>query len=154
MSFRLASYAVCLDQERVLLVFHRPTSHWTLPGGGVEHGEDPIDTVIRELREEAGLDGRVERLLGVDSRVIPGAERLRPGPDHHNVGVFYEVDLPTDVALPEVTSDEIGEVRWVRLERLPGLRRSSLVEIGLNLAKARPLDGHVPGVPVGGLVEH
>ena len=78
MSFRLAAYAVCIEDGRVLLARHVPPkgeSNWTLPGGRVEHGEDPFDAVIREVAEETGCDAVVERLLGVDSRVIPAADR-------------------------------------------------------------------------------
>jgi len=91
MSFRLAAYAVCIEDGRVLLArYLRPTgdSHWTLPGGKVEQAEDPFDAVIREVAEETGCEAVVERLLGVDSRVIPAAE-ARSGIEHQNVGVFY-----------------------------------------------------------------
>ncbi|MEW2428777.1 NUDIX domain-containing protein [Micromonospora sp. NPDC047644] len=77
MSFRLAAYAVCIDEGRVLLARHvSPTgdTHWTLPGGKVEQAEDPFDAVVREVAEETGCVSVVERLLGVDSRVIPAAE--------------------------------------------------------------------------------
>lgn len=53
-SFRLAAYAVCIEDGRVLLARHIPRegeSDWTLPGGRVEHGEDPFDAVIREVAE-------------------------------------------------------------------------------------------------------
>ncbi|MEU7835888.1 NUDIX domain-containing protein [Nonomuraea sp. NPDC049129] len=80
MSFRLAAYAVCIEGRRVLLARHVPPigeSAWTLPGGRVEHGEDPFDAVIREVAEETGYDEVVERLLGVGSRVIPAAVACR-----------------------------------------------------------------------------
>jgi len=67
MSFRLAAYAVCLEGGRVLLARHVPPkgeSNWTLPGGRVEHAEDPFDAVIREVAEETGCDAVVDRLLG------------------------------------------------------------------------------------------
>ncbi|MFG1818792.1 NUDIX hydrolase [Kribbella sp. NPDC049174] len=78
MSFRLAAYAVCVEDGRVLVARHvsaKGESTWTFPGGRVEHEEDPFDAVIREVAEETGCDAVVERLLGVDSRLIPSAGR-------------------------------------------------------------------------------
>lgn len=51
MSFRLAAYAMCVEDGRVLLAYHAPTKNWTLPGGGFKHGEDPFDAVTREVAE-------------------------------------------------------------------------------------------------------
>jgi 8-oxo-dGTP diphosphatase len=153
MTSRLASYAVCIDAGRVLLVHHRATGHWTLPGGGVEHGEDPIKTPVRELHEETGYRGAVERLLGVDSRIIPAAERLRPGPEHQNIGIYYRVSV-TGGDLRTESDAEIVAAAWVPIEDVANLRRSSLVAIGLSLNEHLPADGHVAPVPVGGLVEH
>ncbi|WP_205857230.1 NUDIX domain-containing protein, partial [Phytoactinopolyspora endophytica] len=45
MSLRLAAYAVCIEDGRVLLarsVTPKGESTWTLPGGRVEHAEDPF----------------------------------------------------------------------------------------------------------------
>jgi ADP-ribose pyrophosphatase YjhB (NUDIX family) len=152
-TFRLAAYAVCLQDRRVLLARH-VSGAWTLPGGRVEHGEDPLETVAREVLEETGCVAIVERLLGVDSRVIPAAERAKPGlPDHHNVGVFYAARLAGGDLRPEENGD-ILELAWTDLSQVAGLRRSSLVDVGLALAAGRPANGHVPAAPVGGLVQH
>jgi ADP-ribose pyrophosphatase YjhB (NUDIX family) len=157
MSFRLASYAVCVDDGRVLLARQVPPqgeSSWTLPGGKVEHAEDPIDAVIREVAEETGCDAVVERLLGVDSRVIPAAARnIRGAPDHQNVGIFYQVRITGGELRPE-PNGVIAESVWTPIPDVAGLRRSSLVDIGLALARTLPANGHVPAVPVGGLVQH
>lgn len=153
MSFRLAAYAVCLEGERVLLVQH-VSGAWTLPGGRVEHAEDPIETVVREVAEETGCRGEVERLLGVDSRVIPAAERAVPGgPEHHNVGVFYRVRIVGGDLRPEPDGQTL-EVRWTPVAEVARLRRSSLVDVGLSLARSLPATGHAPAVPVGGLIQH
>src|SRR5262245_33333910 len=104
MSFRLAAYAVCIRDRRVLLalsVSPRYGKNWTLPGGRVEHAEDPFDTVIREVAEETGYDAVVERLLGVDSRVIPPADRVPGSAEHQNVGVFYRVRITGGELRPE-----------------------------------------------------
>ncbi|MDT0444567.1 NUDIX hydrolase [Streptomyces johnsoniae] len=152
MSFRLAAYAVCIEDGRVLLGRH-VSGNWTLPGGGVEHAEDPFDAVIREVAEETGCDAVVERLLGVDSRVIPAADR-RPGlPERQNVGIFYQVRITGGLLRPEPNGDTAESV-WTPIPEVAGLRRSSLVDIGLALARARPATGHVAAVPVGGLIQH
>lgn len=157
MSFRLAAYAVCIEDGRVLLARHvspRGESTWTLPGGRVEHGEDPFDAVIREVAEETGCDAVVQRLLGVDSRVIPAAERTVPGgPEHQNVGIFYQVAITGGQLRPE-PDGEIAESVWTPLPDVVRLRRSSLVDIGVTLAQTRPATGHVAAVPVGGLIQH
>jgi len=154
-SFRLAAYAVCMKDERVLLAHYvRPTGerHWTLPGGKVEHAEDPFDAVIREVAEETGYEAVVERLLGVDSRVIPAAEALR-GVEHQNVGIFYRVRVVGGTLRPE-PNGETAESVWTPLPDVVGLRRSAVVDIGLALARTLPPTGHVGPVPVGGLVQH
>ncbi|WP_433306162.1 NUDIX hydrolase [Actinoplanes sp. CA-030573] len=151
MSFRLAAYAVCIAGERVLLAHHAGTT-WTLPGGRVEHAEDPFDTVVREVAEETGYHAEVERLLGVDSRVIPAAEAVM-GAEHHNVGVFYAVRV-TGGELRAEPNGDTAEPSWVPLAAVGGLRRSSLVEVGLALARIRPATGHVPSVAVAGLIRH
>lgn len=157
MSFRLAAYAVCIEGGRVLLARHvspKSGSNWTLPGGRVEHAEDPFDAVIREVGEETGCDAVVERLLGVDSRVIPATERAVPGgPEHQNVGVFYQVRVTGGRLRPE-PNGEIAESVWTPIPDVADLPRSSLVDIGLTLARTRPPTGHVAPVTVGGLIRH
>ncbi|MER5553637.1 NUDIX domain-containing protein [Streptomyces sp. NPDC002793] len=149
--FRLAAYAVCVDDGLVLLA-HHASGDWTLPGGRVEHAEDPFDTVIREVAEETGCDAVVERLLGVDSRVIPAAD-ARAGVEHQNIGIFYRVRIIGGRLRPE-PNGEVVESVWTPVPEVARLRRSSLVDIGLTLARTVPATGHVAPVPVGGLVRH
>ncbi|SDT27488.1 NUDIX hydrolase [Actinoplanes derwentensis] len=153
MSRRLAAYAVCIQDERVLITRFKG-GHWTLPGGGVEPGEDPFDAVTREVSEETGYEAVVERLLGVDSRVVPEAERLGPGVgDHQNVGVFYQVRIVGGALRGELNGDTT-EPAWIPVAEVPGRPRSSLVDIGLALARELPVTGHVDAVRVGGLLKH
>ncbi len=157
MSFRLAAYAVCIEDGRALISRHVSAdgiSTWTLPGGRVEHCEDPFDAVIREVAEETGCEAVVESLLGVDSRVIPAAECREPGRvPHQNVGIFYRVRVTGGRLRPE-PDGEIAESVWTPIPGIACLRRSSLVDVGLALARTVPATGHVDGVTVGGLIRH
>lgn len=158
MSFRLAAYAVCIDDDRILLARcvspGTGESTWTLPGGGVEHTEDPFDTVIREVAEETGYEAVVERLLGVDSRVIPVAEMRVPGPvPHQNVGIFYKVRITGGALRPE-PNGATPESVWTPFADVAALSRSGLVDVGLALGRTEPATGHVASVPAGGLVQH
>jgi 8-oxo-dGTP diphosphatase len=100
--------------------------------------------VIRELAEETGCDGVVERLRGVDSRVIPAAEAQR-GIEHQNVGIFYQVRVTGGALRPE-PDGETAESVWTPIDDVAGLRRSFLVDVGLALAQTLPLNWpHRPG---------
>lgn len=125
-----------------------------MPGGGVEYAEDPFDAVIREVAEETGYDAVVERLLGIDSRVIASAERHVPGQgDHQNVGIYYLVRIVGGRLRPEPNGHVVESV-WTPLAEVGRRRRSSLVDVGLTLARTLPPTGHVDAVPVGGLLQH
>lgn len=53
------------DSNRVLISLRNDYDLWNLPGGGIEEGESPWDAVIREVKEETGLDVEIVRLSGV-----------------------------------------------------------------------------------------
>jgi hypothetical protein len=64
--FTLGAFAVIRDdQGRVLLCHRRDMDAWNLPGGGVCNGELPTEAVVRETREETGLEIVVEQLTGI-----------------------------------------------------------------------------------------
>jgi 8-oxo-dGTP pyrophosphatase MutT (NUDIX family) len=63
-----------VQDHQLLLIQHREHAsgrgYWVLPGGGQEANESEEDCVVREMREETGLEVQVERLL-LDEPAIP-----------------------------------------------------------------------------------
>jgi mutator protein MutT len=53
------------DDGDILITRRSDDGTWDLPGGAVEPGESPSESIRREVREETGLDVRVARVAGV-----------------------------------------------------------------------------------------
>ncbi len=67
--FRIGVFALIFNHEKHILLGHRQDiDWWNLPGGGMEYGETVDEAVCREVREETGLEVKVERLVGVYSK--------------------------------------------------------------------------------------
>jgi 8-oxo-dGTP pyrophosphatase MutT (NUDIX family) len=67
----VAAAAIFDDSGRVLLTRRADNGLWCLPSGHMEPGESLQETVVRETREETGLDVVAERAVGVYSRPYP-----------------------------------------------------------------------------------
>ncbi|WP_370240756.1 NUDIX domain-containing protein [Aeromicrobium sp.] len=115
---RLAAYAVILRGEEILLtrLAERVTKRelWSLPGGGVEHGEDPRDAVVREVHEETGLDARVGETARVYSLHVADSWRRGRRVDAHSVRIVYEGWVAPDAPAPHVVEIDgsTAEAAW------------------------------------------
>lgn len=104
----LAVGAIVVVDDRILVVRrgrgHAP-GRWSVPGGRVEPGELLAQAVVRELREETGLEGVCGPLVGVAERV---------GAKHHFVIHGHHVTLLEPDASP-VAGDDAEDVAWAPL---------------------------------------
>ena len=87
-----AAFGLARDGGRTLLVQNdrivqgRPTPCWDLPGGGLETGETPFTALVREWREETGLEAEVGDLR----LVVDGTKRRAPGaPSRYSWRAFF-----------------------------------------------------------------
>jgi ADP-ribose pyrophosphatase YjhB (NUDIX family) len=116
---RVAAYAVILREDRILLsrLSESVTSSelWTLPGGGLDHGEDPRDAVTREVHEETGLAVEIGQTARLYSAHLPGVWRDGRRVDAHALRIVYDGWVPVDAPDPRVV--EVGgstaEAAWV-----------------------------------------
>ncbi|MDQ0930863.1 NUDIX hydrolase [Streptomyces turgidiscabies] len=142
-TLRVAAYAVCVRNGQILLA-RSPAGggghEWVLPGGGMEHGEDPYDTVRRELMEETGYRIDVTGLLGIDSVRHTFTHRWRRPRDHHGVRLVYEGLITGGELRPEVNGST-DLAAWHDLDAVAGLRTVRMVDVGLELWRERPVTG-------------
>ncbi len=136
MDMRVAAYAV-VERRGKLLLTHWRRGHlhgWTLPGGGLDPGEDPRDAVVREVLEETGLEARVGKLIGVDSRVMV-REEVPEGtdPELHTIRIIYRATVK-DGPLRNEVGGSSDEARWVSIRDIKGLRTLSLVQAAMRMA--------------------
>lgn len=123
---RVGAYAVILrerdGQLELLLSRLAPrvsrTELWTLPGGGIDHGEDPRAAVIREIHEETGLDATVSPTAHVYSAHLPRASRDGLLVDAHAIRIVYDGWVPPDAPAPRVleVDGSTSEAAWKRLD--------------------------------------
>jgi 8-oxo-dGTP diphosphatase len=103
---RVAAYAVIMRDDHILLsrLAKRLTSKelWTLPGGGLEHGEDPRDAVVREVHEETGLDVHIGETAHVYSFHQRNTWRQGRRADAHALRIVYDGWVPVDSPEPRV----------------------------------------------------
>ncbi len=120
---RVAAYALVRRGEEVLLTrvsargFH--SGAWTLPGGGIEHGESPREAVAREVREECGVASEVGEVLEVHSDHFRGTAPSGRDEDFHAVNLVFAVQVPVDAAL-RVTelAGTTDAVAWVPIDHV------------------------------------
>lgn len=110
--------ALVVEHGKALMVLRGKGSYegyWALPGGIVDKGEEPIDAVFRELKEETGVVGASAKILTayrIDCRV---------GLPHTSIDIVYAVSTTSisDPLKPDVNPEEIVEVKLFDIQELP-----------------------------------
>lgn len=111
----------------------------------MEHGEDPYDTVLREVAEETGYTVEITGLLGVDSIRLTQARRWGRSIDRQGLRLVYEARVTGGELRPEV-GGSTDMAAWHPLAEVPALNRVALVDVGLALWRERPVTGRATGV--------
>jgi 8-oxo-dGTP diphosphatase len=130
---RVSAYGLVLQNEHILLCrisSHLPldAGYWTLPGGGIDFGEDPVDAMVREVHEETGLAVRPLGIAGIDSFYADDTDRA-----FHGIRIIYHTELIGGGLRHEVdgTTDLCA---WWSLEEARRLPLVDLVTVGLGMA--------------------
>lgn len=126
MHTRASAYALAVHNGHILLTqlasYCTNAGHWTLPGGGIDHGEQPEETVRREALEETGLPATDLELFHVRTF----SEHTKRG-EFLAVQIVYRASIEGNPSVQEA-GGSTADVAWVPLTQVAELPTVSLVD--------------------------
>ena len=140
----LGAYGLIIKDEKIVLIkkVGGPYSgRLDLPGGTIEWGETPEQTLIRELNEEVGIEAKKYELFDANSIIFEWIhkEELERG---HHLGIFYKVldynnELLEDIKIDEKNDDSLGakfyEIGKLKKSELSDIANLEIEKLGYKL---------------------
>lgn len=137
--WRPSAYGIILNDNKVLL--SKQFGKYDLPGGGIDLGEDIETAVIREVKEETGIDVSVSKLLGIENSFFQASHSNNNS--YHSLLVFYACDylggeLSTD-GFDEHEKAYAEMAEWIPLESVDMIEIASTVDFKPYIKQAAHL---------------
>lgn len=126
--YDVRQYAILADEDGKVLILQLPKTYddsaantWTLPGGKLEPEDNPAKGVLREIREETGLEADVQGPCGVARWSTRNSKKL---------GIFYKATVKGKAPAPKL-SGEHQRAFWITADELKDypFHRKEMVEI-------------------------
>lgn len=132
--------AVILRGDEVLLVkrgVEPSIGLWSIPGGAIELGEAPESALVREVKEETGLEVEPEFLVDVYNTVVRNGRAIR----YHYVIIDYQCRY---VSGSVQAGSDVEEARWVAISSLDEFDTTSTAPLAIRKAvnMRRSREGH------------
>jgi len=126
-----ASDAVLIENRKILLIKRskEPGKNlWAIPGGRIEESETAEECLVREMKEETGLDIEPTALINVYSE-----------PDRDPRGIIAAAYIVRRIGGELKAGDDAGEVQWFPLDSMPKLAfdHQKIVDDALTLANKK-----------------
>ncbi len=109
--YRVAAKAIIRNQQNEVLLVKERSDLWSIPGGGLEHGEDLYDAVRREVAEELGIETKA-----ISSQPCFSFSALNTKYGVWCLAVCYEVSVDPDAKF--VLGDGSTEARYFSVEQI------------------------------------
>ena len=106
-------YVVDFDNLELLMVYNKKLDKWLQPGGHIEQGESPIETAIREVKEETGID--IE-LIG--NKFQGNIEPIAVENYETKIGLMLDIQYVGITKNKKIVDKENNNARWISIEEL------------------------------------
>ncbi len=140
----IGAYGLIIKDEQILLIkkLGGPYSgKLDLPGGTIEWGETPKETLIRELNEEVGINVKEYELFDANSVTFEWVhkEELECG---HHLGIFYKInryegEIIENIDINEKNDDSLGakyyKISDLKKSELSSIANLEIEKLGYNL---------------------
>lgn len=136
---RVSAFVLCRTVSgRVLLTRFSAPGHpdhgkWTMPGGGMDWGESPEQTALRELLEETGLQANLGNVAGVFTHWLTAEESVRRQPGQFVGIVFHGTDVRGELRKEFDSDNTTDAAAWFSAEEIASLPHVALVDFVLRL---------------------
>ena len=149
---RPAAYAVIIRDGAILLAYWKQGGKegWTLPGGGLDLAEHPVDGCRREIYEETGYHAEIGAMLGIDVGHWPAEIRIDGGErDFQSLRLIYEATITGGELRHEVYHTRGLDPAGGRRRAEQGLtrRRRTPAPPRASAERATVLNGQLPTDP-------
>lgn len=150
-NIHVLSRAIIIDCEQILLckTLDLEENFYFLPGGHVEHGESVEISLLRELVEETGSEGKIKRYLGcLEYRFEPGANSIC---HNHEYNFIFEVEsdsLKSQNQIPQL--EKHIQLVWMPLSKITEIdfRAEPLKKLIPEWLNKKPLNNYLHSVMI------
>ena len=97
--------------EQILLIKHANSGHWSFPKGHVEAGETDVETAVREIKEETGVDALIDTRFREVVTYSPKKDVLK------DVVYFFATTNDYETSNQE---EEVSDIRWMDMDKVIG----------------------------------
>ena len=135
----LGVYGLIVENNKIALISKSRgayTGKLDLPGGSIEHGERPEETLIREIKEELDAEVKKYELFNVESVKVNWTHHDEEENMHH-IGIFYKVKLKNNDLKKDADGFDSLGANWYNIDELTKNDVSPLVWIELNNLKTQ-----------------
>lgn len=139
-NIHVGSYGFIISNNRIVLIKKARGGYKGLldiPGGGLEHNENPLEALFREINEETGLLVTEHKLIDVVSKTFSWQMEKDVIEDLHHIGILYEIKTTGNLKLEPDGIDSNGanwyEIRDLNKEILTPFVIDGLEKLGYKI---------------------